>query len=750
MDQLSSRKRPADSEQEEDEGNINKKPLLDYSLELDHSIANNTNGNDQHDIMTMNDETNLGQEAPTTSSAADYTTEGTVIPYQRLVLINLEVTCDENPTNPAAVQVTKENAEIIQLSFAIVNASNMELLKHQVIHVKPERTPLTQFCTQITGITSDTLASAGTLKEAIELLDKTIQSDILDNQLDFCLVTHGGWVLRIQLPREARDKKLDLPNYLSHPRLFDLKQEIQRWQAHHSETHLRTTSLKELCHVFEVPMVRKKDSMDSSTGDDTLQKVDDGDVDILATTVNVIRHLTKFKYNDVFVYPIDTLADLQQFNAEDSLVVHLAGLPYEVTQGELEAWFASNGLRPSRMWMMQTSEQTKPSLSGFVVFTQHEDALNALLLNGRSFNDRVIAVSPNSERVVEAAASILSPFPLQAKARQVRPGDWNCPNCSFHNFASRRHCFKCNAENSAGHTSSLMATPTGPAGGNDTSSGTLNNTGTPLSNSGLPSSSSTSSHSYTSNQTPGSATPFTSGDWICTSTTCGFHNYSSRAQCLKCGSYRPGAPGSVALAPSTSSSSSQGTGYNNSSTNNSNNNSNIINVNTNTSSNHNNNSPHNTSNPYHAPRPASFRPGDWFCSCGFQNFASRMSCFRCQAPNPAPAQPASVGSSSLLGGYGYDSGTNGSAFASSYGTLPVGNAIVPGTGGHGFRAGDWYCPSCNSHNFASRFQCLKCHTAKPYTQTQSNPSTVYGTTSGYRGPPPMKSKYGTRGDKSER
>jgi hypothetical protein len=23
-------------------------------------------------------------------------------------------------------------------------------------------------------------------------------------------------------------------------------------------------------------------------------------------------------------------------------------------------------------------------------------------------------------------------------------------------------------------------------------------------------------------------------------------------------------------------------------------------------------------------------------------------------------------------------------------------------------------PSCNSHNFASRFQCLKCSTAKPY------------------------------------
>lgn len=37
----------------------------------------------------------------------------TIIPFDRLVVLHLEATCDENPTNPAAVQVTKENSEII-------------------------------------------------------------------------------------------------------------------------------------------------------------------------------------------------------------------------------------------------------------------------------------------------------------------------------------------------------------------------------------------------------------------------------------------------------------------------------------------------------------------------------------------------------------------------------------------------------------------------------------------------------------
>lgn len=41
------------------------------------------------------------------------TTIETIVPFDRLVVLHLEATCDENPTNPAAVQVTKENSEII-------------------------------------------------------------------------------------------------------------------------------------------------------------------------------------------------------------------------------------------------------------------------------------------------------------------------------------------------------------------------------------------------------------------------------------------------------------------------------------------------------------------------------------------------------------------------------------------------------------------------------------------------------------
>jgi hypothetical protein len=50
---------------------------------------------------------------PSRSVLENNTTIETIVPFDRLVVLHLEATCDENPTNPAAVQVTKENSEII-------------------------------------------------------------------------------------------------------------------------------------------------------------------------------------------------------------------------------------------------------------------------------------------------------------------------------------------------------------------------------------------------------------------------------------------------------------------------------------------------------------------------------------------------------------------------------------------------------------------------------------------------------------
>ena len=66
------------------------------------------------------------------------------------------------------------------------------------------------------------------------------------------------------------------------------------------------------------------------------------------------------------------------------------------------------------------------------------------------------------------------------------------------------------------------------------------------------------------------------------------------------------------------------------------------------------------------------RPGDWKCSCGGDNFASRTQCYRCGNDSPAPGRMLAVKREVQV------------------------------------RPGDWSCPECGVLVYASRSECFKC------------------------------------------
>lgn len=71
----------------------------------------------EHDAVAKPEEgTDTTKEEPTATVVTKRNSPppaDTIIPFDRLIVLHVEATCDENPTNPAAVQVTKENSEII-------------------------------------------------------------------------------------------------------------------------------------------------------------------------------------------------------------------------------------------------------------------------------------------------------------------------------------------------------------------------------------------------------------------------------------------------------------------------------------------------------------------------------------------------------------------------------------------------------------------------------------------------------------
>merc|ERR1719491_722292 len=96
--------------------------------------------------------------------------------------------------------------------------------------------------------------------------------------------------------------------------------------------------------------------------------------------------------------------------------------------------------------------------------------------------------------------------------------------------------------------------------------------------------------------------------------------------------------------------------------------------------------------------PSGFREGDWMCaSCGNHNYSSRENCNKCGGPK-----------------------TPGSGFAAVKGgapprptpypfAMPQAMPMQPAN----MRPGDWMCPACGNHNYASREACNKCQQPKP-------------------------------------
>ncbi|KAG2700087.1 hypothetical protein I3760_07G217100 [Carya illinoinensis] len=149
-----------------------------------------------------------------------------------------------------------------------------------------------------------------------------------------------------------------------------------------------------------------------------------------------------------------------------------------------------------------------------------------------------------------------------------RPGDWNCRSCNHLNFQRRDSCQRCGE----------------PKPSERGDYGSFGGRGSPT---------------FGFNTGP----DVRPGDWYCTFGNCGAHNFASRSSCFKCGASKDESSGGgyegdrprmrgfgFGSGSGSSGSSSTRSGW---------------------------------------------KSGDWICGrsgCNEHNFASRMECFRCNAP----------------------------------------------------------------------------------------------------------------------
>ncbi|RKO91961.1 ribonuclease H-like domain-containing protein, partial [Blyttiomyces helicus] len=416
-------------------------------------------------------------------------------PYDFLVALDMETTCDESYANRSDVKVPRDHAEVIELSFAVVSVQQHQAVHQQQFYVKPEKSVLTPFATAFTGITQAQLDTAELLKVALANLDSFIQTHFISQEKRFCFVVLGESDLRYQLTREAREKGITLPSYFN--TFYDIVQEVASWtrlfDGGARRPPLQKSALLSLCNTLGVSHEGRLNSAldDAASISRVTVALLDNVEQWLATLTDPLPETTKVPLTSA----IDLAKQLNDFHSTQSKIVHLGGLPHKSIYSDVETWVGLAGVQPASLWMNRNMEGRADG-TGYAVFRSHEDAKACLALNHRILGDRTIQISPATEATFEASADDRIPYPVRFISADMKPGDWMCPGCSYHNFASRRSCFKCHTNNPS------------------------------------------PSAAFPVNATMMSQT-LKPGDWICPNPQCKFQNFAARLECMRCRGRKP-------------------------------------------------------------------------------------------------------------------------------------------------------------------------------------------------------------------
>lgn len=311
------------------------------------------------------------------------------------VVVHIATTCDESTT-----YVTKDSTELIEFAWSVVDATTLKNTYQESVLVRPINTPITQYCSQLHKITWEHVRNAGSFKDAIGKFDNFMQENVILKNKEFSLITFDVSKIRVQLPREARDKSVVLPPYLQHPRIFDIQNEYAKWQTSHPEalsytasslsniitalevemdstdgietpvsssstpspTAISSVSSASSASFFSEPLTNPNLNSYSNLNSNSNLNLSSGQETRTKSTINVYtnvlvqlvkKSLPVEEHPSVLTKPFDSAQDVKIFLVERSKILYLSNLPGDTTQSELESWFTQYGGRPIAFWTLK-------------------------------------------------------------------------------------------------------------------------------------------------------------------------------------------------------------------------------------------------------------------------------------------------------------------------------------------------------------------------------------------------------------
>ena len=86
------------------------------------------------------------------------------MPTEQILIVDLEATCWRGPTPPG------QKSDIIEIGICVLDVASGERLERESLLVLPERSTVSDFCTELTTLTPEQVAGGISFREACEIL----------------------------------------------------------------------------------------------------------------------------------------------------------------------------------------------------------------------------------------------------------------------------------------------------------------------------------------------------------------------------------------------------------------------------------------------------------------------------------------------------------------------------------------------------------------------------------------------------
>jgi len=255
--------------------------------------------------------------------------------FDFLICVDFEATCDETSEHHKELLVTRDQQEIIEFPWVVLDTHTLEIVESVQKYIIPEKTPVTDFCTQLTGINLEKLQLEGvSFGEAVDSFAQFVERKFVQQEKTFCIVAHGKWDLA-QLRYEAIRKGIELEPWMH--QFIDLREVFRFWGECDPRRRVASTSLQSMCDALNISLSGQLHSgIDDAT---TVANVLAGFIRE-ARLVTTREHVGKKPSGPIFPKPYSWLESMAALKEDEAGAkwLEVSGLSYDTTDEEILEW----------------------------------------------------------------------------------------------------------------------------------------------------------------------------------------------------------------------------------------------------------------------------------------------------------------------------------------------------------------------------------------------------------------------------